>query len=70
MAEPSTGALAVTGVLASVGLGAFPQLYLAALVGAFGGAFSTWRSPRTSALGAVLAIYWLAGSAATLLQPS
>ncbi|MDH0640631.1 phage holin family protein [Pseudomonas sp. GD03860] len=53
MAEPSTGALAVTGVLASVGLGAvFPQLDLAALVGAFGGAFfyvvfakdiSTWR---------------------------
>jgi hypothetical protein len=40
MAEPSTGTIAVTGVLASVGLGAFfPQLDLATLVGAFGGAF-------------------------------
>ena len=53
MAEPSTSALALTGVLASVGLGAaFPQLDLAALVGSFGGAFfyvvfakdiGTWR---------------------------
>ncbi|NUT73542.1 hypothetical protein HNO86_00655 [Pseudomonas sp. C1C7] len=53
MAEPNTGALAVSGVVASVGLGAaFPQIDLAALVGAFGGAFfyvvfakdiSTWR---------------------------
>lgn len=53
MAEPSTGALATTGVLASLGLGAaFPELDLAALVGAFGGAFlfvvsaesmPTWR---------------------------
>lgn len=53
MAEPSTGALAVTGLLASVSLGAvFPQLDLATLVGSFGGAFfyvvfakdmSTWR---------------------------
>ncbi|VVM38259.1 hypothetical protein PS619_00144 [Pseudomonas fluorescens] len=53
MAEPSTGALAVTGVVASLGLGAaFPQIDLSALVGAFGGAFlfvaaaeamPTWR---------------------------
>lgn len=40
MAEPSTGALAVAGVLGSVSLGAaFPTIDLAALVGAFGGAF-------------------------------
>ena len=40
MAEPSTGALAVTGVVGSVTLGtAFPEIDLAALVGAFGGAF-------------------------------
>ncbi|APC18163.1 hypothetical protein BLL42_21450 [Pseudomonas frederiksbergensis] len=40
MAEPSTGALALAGVLGSVGLGAaFPEIDLAALVGAFGGAF-------------------------------
>lgn len=40
MAEPSTGVLAVARLLASVGLGpAFPQLDLAALVDAFGGAF-------------------------------
>lgn len=40
MAEPSTGAIAVTGVLASVGLGAaFPEVDLAAVVGAFGGSF-------------------------------
>lgn len=53
MAEPSTGAIATVGVLGSLGLGAaFPELDLAALVGAFGGSFlfvvsaesmSTWR---------------------------
>lgn len=40
MAEPSTGTLAVAGVLGSVSLGAaFPEIDLAALIGAFGGAF-------------------------------
>lgn len=52
MAEPSTGALAVTGVVASRLGAAFPQIDLSALVGAFGGAFlfvvaadamPTWR---------------------------
>ncbi|WP_173859979.1 MULTISPECIES: putative holin [Pseudomonas] len=36
MAEPSTGALALAGVLSGVGAGvAFPQIDLAVLVGAF-----------------------------------
>ncbi|MBK5011731.1 hypothetical protein IAE33_003591 [Pseudomonas sp. S60] len=40
MAEPSTGALAVTGALASVGqCAAFPELDPATLVGSSGGAF-------------------------------
>lgn len=40
MGEPSSSTLAGTGLLASLGMGAlFPDLDLAALVGAFGGAF-------------------------------
>lgn len=40
MAEPSTVGIVVAGVVGSAGLGAlFPGLDLAALVGAFGGAF-------------------------------
>ena len=40
MGEPSSTSIALAGVAASLGLGAaFPDLDLAALVGAFGGAF-------------------------------
>lgn len=61
MAKPSTGALAVTVVLESAGLGAaFIQLDLSTVVRRVRRALFSWCSQKTSALGAVWApVYWV-----------